>query len=138
MKKPLALTAALLAAGAWASDPVVPVQADVVHASLAPGQVEPDLVAMQKKLAEQRRYQAMRKVLSKRIELVQGKAEALELPNSSTAELTLQGVKDNVATVKLKVPPTETVYSLARGRSIFVQGGAHDGGDLWLVVSQPK
>lgn len=138
MTRALACAMAVMSMTALAADPQVPVQADVVHALEAAGPVDPDLVSMQQKLAEGKKYGTLKKLESKRLELVLGKAQTLALPNQKTAEVTLQDVKDNVATVKLKVPPTEAVYSLAKGKTLYFQGGAHAGGDLWLLVSQPK
>lgn len=138
MTKTLACAVVMLSMTVLAADPQVPVQADVVQALEAAGPVDPDLVSMQQKLAEKKKYGTLKKLESKRLELVLGKAQTLALPNQKTAEVTLQDVKDNVATVKLKVPPTEAVYSLAKGKTLYFQGGAHGGGDLWLLVSQPK
>lgn len=138
MTRALACAVAMMSMTVLAADPQVPVQADVVQALEAAGPVDPDLVSMQQKLAEKKKYGTLKKLESKRLELVLGKAQTLALPNQKTAEVTLQDVKDNVATVKLKVPPTEAVYSLAKGKTLYFQGGAHGGGDLWLLVSQPK
>ena len=60
------------------------------------------------------------------------------MPNQKSAELTLQGVTENVATLKVKLAPTEATYTLAKDKSLYVQGGTHEGGDVWLVLSQPK
>ncbi len=138
MTKTLACAVGLFAVTALAAEPQVLVQADVVLALEAAGPVAPDLVSMQQRLAEKKKYGTLKKLESKRLELVRGQAQSLALPNQKTAEVTLQDVKDNVATVKLKVPPTEAVYSLAKGKTLYFQGGAHEGGDLWLLVSQPK
>jgi hypothetical protein len=52
--------------------------------------------------------------------------------------LSLEALKDGVATLRVKLPPTDTTYSLAKDKSFYLQGGAHEGGELWLVLSQPK
>ena len=121
--------AMLIAAPVLAADPVVPVQADVVYASTTAGQVDPALTRMRDAMASKVKYQTMKK-----LELL-----AVALPNQKTAEVVLQSVSnDNVATLKVKLPPTEATYSLAREKALYLQGGPHDGGDLWLVLSQPK
>lgn len=93
---------------------------------------------MREAMAPKVKYQTMKRLDSKKLDLVQNKAQAIALPNQKQAELTLQGLKENVATVKVKLTPAEAVYTLGREKSFSIQGGAHEGGDLWLVVSQPK
>jgi len=127
----------LLAASAWANEPKVPVKADVVYAATAPGKVDPELQAMQVKLAERVKYGTMKTLATRRLELTRTPSP-LELPNKKTAELAVESLKDDVATVRVKLPPAEATYTLARGKSLYLQGGAHDGGDLWLVLSMPK
>jgi hypothetical protein len=130
--------AALCSLTALAAEPSVTVQADVIYASTAAGTVDPTLVKMRDAMAPKVKYQTMKRVDSKKLELVQNKAQSIALPNQKQAELTLQGLKDNVATLKVKTPSVEAVYSLAREKSLSAPAGSSDGGDLWLVVSQPK
>ncbi|PZR05974.1 MAG: hypothetical protein DI536_31430 [Archangium gephyra] len=127
-----------LGAVALAADPEVPVQADVVFASTAAGTVEPTLIRMRDAMASKVKYQTLRKVESKTLTLVKDRPQNIALPNKKSAEVVLQKVEANVATVKVKVPPTEAVYQLAREKVLYVQGGEHDGGQLWLLLSQPK
>jgi hypothetical protein len=129
---------ALLSLTTLAAEPSVPVQAEVVFASTAAGTVDPSLSKMRDAMAPKVKYLTMKKLETRKLELQQNKPQMLALPNQKQAELTLQGVKENVATVKLKTPSVETIYSLARDKSLYVPAGAHEGGDLWLVVSQPK
>ena len=123
---------------ALAAEPSVTVQADILYASTAPGTVEPAYVQLRDSLAPKVKYLTLKKLDSKRLALVQNSLQTITLPNQKTAELTLQGLKDNVATVKLKTPSVETVYSLAKEKTLSAPAGQSDGGDLWLVVSQPK
>lgn len=138
MSRLLAGVALLLSLEALAAEPTVPVQADVVFASTAPGAVEPSLTRMRDQMAPTKKYLTMRRLDSKRLELLQAKMQALTLPGGKQAELTLQSLKDNVATVKVKTPSVEAVHTVAREKSLYVPAGTHDGGDVWLVVSQPK
>lgn len=137
MTRSLALLA-MLAVPAFAGEPTVPVQAEVVFASTTPGTVDPGLEKMRDALAAKVKYLTMTKLDARKLELIQSKPQVVSLPNQKTAELTLQKVQDNVATLKVKLPPTEAVYSLGREKSLFFQGGAHRDGELWIVVSQPK
>jgi hypothetical protein len=120
-----------------ADEPKVPVQADVVFASKAPGEIQPALKAMQATLAGRVRYGTLKTLSTQRLELTR-QASQVELPNQKVAQLVLESLKDDVAVVKVTLPPTETTYRLGRGKSLYLQGGAHDGGDLWLVLSMPK
>lgn len=123
---------------ALAAEPSVTVQADVVYASTAAGTVEPSLTKLRDQMASKVKYQTMKKLDAKKLELVQDKMQSVALPNQGKAELTLQQMKENVATVKVKTPSVETVYTLAKDKTLSAPAGQHDGGDLWLVVSQPK
>ena len=138
MTKLLTGAAVLVSFTAFAAEPSVPVQADVVFASTAAGTVEPALTKMRDQMAPTKKYLTMKKLDSKKLELGQNKMQALTLPGQKQAELTLQALKENVATVKVRTPSVETVYSLGRDKSLYVPAGTNDGGDLWLVVSQPK
>ena len=66
------------------------------------------------------------------------KPSALKLPNGVEATLAVEGLKDDVATLRVKVPPADATYKLGKKGSLYVQAGAHDGGDLWLVLSPAK
>lgn len=138
MTRALVTAVMTLGAVALAADPEVPVQADVVFASTAAGTVEPTLIRMRDAMASKVKYQTLRKVESKTLTLVKDRPQNIALPNKKSAEVVLQKVEANVATVKVKVPPTEAVYQLAREKVLYVQGGEHDGGQLWLLLSQPK
>jgi len=129
---------AFMVAPVLAAEPTVPVQAEVVFASTAAGQVEPALTKMRDAMASKVKYQTMKRLDGKKLELVKDKPQTITLPNKKSAELTLQGVTENVATLKVKLAPTEATYTLAKDKSLFVQGGTHEGGDVWLVLSQPK
>ncbi|MGV3620777.1 MAG: hypothetical protein ACO1OB_08165 [Archangium sp.] len=138
MTRALVTAVLTMGAAALAADPEVPVQADVVFASTAAGTVEPTLTRMRDAMASKVKYQTLRKVDSRTLTLVKDKPQNIALPNKKLAELVLQKVEANVATVKVKVPPTEAVYQLAREKVLYVQGGEHDGGQVWLLLSQPK
>lgn len=138
MTRWLAGAAMLFSFVVLAAEPSVPVQADVVFASTAEGTVDADLTKMRDALGAKVKYRTLKKLDSKKLELLQNKAQSMALPNQKQAELVLQAIKENVATVKVRLAPTEAVYSLGRDKSLYLQGGAHDGGDLWLVLSQPK
>jgi hypothetical protein len=133
----LVLGLSLGAVSAQAGDVKVPAQAEVVFASTRPGTVDPALAPMQAKLGARVKYLTLRSVSTTRLELSAARS-TLSLPNRKTAELTLVHVKDNVAQVKVKLPPLDATYSLGKEKSLYVQAGPHEGGELWLVVSQPR
>lgn len=132
------LTLALCSLGALAAEPSVRVQVEIVLASTTAGTIDPTLAKMREAMDSKVKYLAMKKLDSKKVDLPRNQPQVVALPNQKKAELTLQELKENVATLKLKLPPTEATYSLGRDKSLYLQAGAHEGGDLWLVVSQPK
>lgn len=115
----------------------VAVQADVVFASTAPGKVDPTLTKMQETLGQKVKYLTLEKRSSQKLN-VTNRGITVGLPNQKVAEITLEALKDGVATLRVKLAPTDATYTLAKDKSFYLQGGAHDGGDLWLVLSQPK
>ncbi len=130
---------AAVRAAALGAESKVPVQADVVFASTAKGEVDPSLVKMQETLGAKVKYLTLKKLSSKTLTLeAKAKPQALALPNKKSAELSVESLTADVATVRVKLPPTEATYTLGREKSLYLQAGAHDGGDLWLVLSQPK
>lgn len=138
MKRWVLAVSLLASALALADDPKVPVQAEVVFASTAAGTVEPSLVKMRDTLAPKVKYLTLQKLDSRKLVLTKNKPETMALPNQKTAELALEKVENDVATVKVKVPPTEATYKLAREKVLYVQGGEHKGGQVWLLLSQPQ
>ena len=138
MKRWVFAAALLSASFALADDPKVPVQAEVVFASTEAGTVDPSLVKMRDTLAPKVKYLTLKKLDSRKLVLVKNKVETIALPNAKTAELSLDKVENDVATVKVKVPPTDATYKLAREKVLYVQGGEHNGGQVWLLLSQPQ
>ncbi len=125
-----------LASMAWADGPVK-VQADVVFASTAPGKVDPALLKMQDTLGAKVKYLTLEKRSSQAL-TVDSKGVEVALPNGKAAQVSLEGLKAGVATLRVKLPPTDTTYSLAKDKSFYLQAGAVEGGELWLVLSPPK
>lgn len=129
--------ALLLSFAALAAAPAVTVQLDVVHASNQGTEVQPpSLMAMKKSFAQSGiDYKSYRQLSSQKVKLTPNTATQVSLPNGKVATLTLVDVKDNVAQVKVGVPPLETTYSLGRQGRVFIQAGPHNGGTLVLVLS---
>jgi hypothetical protein len=126
-----------LSAFAWAQPASVKVQADIVVATVQAGEVDKSLERMRAGLADKVKYGSLKKVSSKTLDL-SSVPTAIELPNKKTAQISLLGVKENVATVKVALPPTEATYTLAKDKSLYVQAGVLADADVWLVLSQPK
>jgi hypothetical protein len=123
----LAVALVFVAAPVLAADPKVAVQVDVVMAQLDGNTLDPpSLKAMQDALAKKVRYGTLKRLSSERYELTV-KPTALKLPNEK-----------DVATLKVRVPPADATYKLGRQGSLYVQGGAHQSGELWLVLSPAK
>jgi hypothetical protein len=133
----LALALCLLGRVAVAAEPTVKVQVDVVLASTAKGEVDPSLSAMQQTLSSRVKYLSLKKLSSLPLTLTT-KPQPVELPGKRVAEVSLTLLKQDVATVRVKIAPSDTTYTLGHEKSLYVQAGEHSGADLWLVVSQPK
>lgn len=127
----------VIVASAAVAEDKVPVQADVIFASTEPGGVDPALAPMQATLGARVKYLTLKSLSSRRVELGAGVAR-VELPNHKVAELHLVALKQNIAQVKVRVSPVDTTYSLGKEKSLYIQAGHHHGGELWLVLSQPK
>jgi hypothetical protein len=135
LRRSVVLAVALLASAAFADG--VAVQADVVFASTTAGKVDPSLTKMQETLGAKVKYLTLEKRSSQKV-TVDAKGISVPLPNGKAAQVTLEGLKEGVATLRVKLAPTDATYSLAKEKSFYLQGGPHEGGDLWLVLSQPK
>jgi hypothetical protein len=132
-----ALAVGLAALPALAKGPQVHVQAVVVFASTTPGEVDATLVPVLGALEKRVRYHTLKKVDSRHLELDEHPVR-LALPNGRVAEITLVSVKDNVAQVHVKVPPLDAIYMLARARSLYIQSGPNEDGELWLIHTDPQ
>ncbi len=133
----IALLALLVSSAAIADDAKVSVKAEVVHAQVSVGVIEPGLESMQKALSQGKKYGTMKKVSTQKVTL-EAKAVVLPLPNGKNAEMSLLTLEQGVATIKVKFPQGESTSKLGRDGSLFQQAGEWHGGDLWLVLSQPK
>ncbi len=136
----LAALGLVLATAAFAEEAKVTVKADVVHAQLKAGLVEAGLTEMQTALAQGKqgkRYGALKRLSTQKLTL-QLKALTLPLPNGKSADLSLLSLEQDVSTVKVKLAPGESTLKLGREGSLYQHAGEWQGGDLWLVLSQPK
>ena len=128
----------LTALPALAAEPKVVVQVEVVHALLTGNTIDPPtLKAMQDALGKKVKYGSLKRLSLEKLNL-ESKPSPLKLPNGVEASLAVEGIKDDVATLRVKVPPADATYSLGKKGSLYVQAGAHAGGDLWLVLSPAK
>ncbi len=133
----LAALALVVSTVAFAQEAKVAVKAEVVHAQLKAGAVDPGLEPMQTALASGKKYGMLKRISTQKITLDK-KPVSVALPNGKSAEMSLVTLEQGVATIKLKVPQGETISKLGRDGSLYQQAGDWQGGDLWLVLSQPK
>jgi hypothetical protein len=127
----------LAAAPVWADEPKVKVQAEVVQAQEKAGAIDPGLQAMQAALEQKTKYGTLKRLSVQKLELT-SKPNRVALPNGKTAELSLVTLDQGVATVKVKLPPSESTLKLGREGSLYQHAGKWQSGDVWLVLSQPK
>lgn len=130
------LLSASCASVAFAQEgPKVEVQAQVVHALESGNQLEPpSLKVMQEALASKRKYGTLKQLQLVKLKLSKAPV-SVALPNQKTALLSLESLKDDVATVRVKLAPVDATYKLGRERNLYLQAGPHQGGDLWLVLA---
>lgn len=124
-----------LCSTALAQEPRVEVMAEVVAAGTQGNVIDPPtLKAMQDKLAPKKRYSTLRRLSLEKV-LVGKAVSSVKLPNAKVATLKLVELKEGVAKLEVSVPPLSTVYTLGRQGSLYQAAGAHEGSDLWLVLS---
>ena len=119
------------------ADPNVSIRTDIVQASTTRGTIDRSLVKMKEALASRVNYQTLQIVKTATVAL-SNQSTSVSLPNNKVAELVLISMKDNVATVKVKEPPAEPIYTLGRDKALYIQAGEFEGRELWLVLSQPS
>ena len=133
---PVAL--ALLAVPVLADDAKVAVQVEVVLASLKGNTIDPPtLKAMQDAMAKKVKYGSLKRQSMEKLEL-ETKPHALKLPNGVDAALSVEALKNDVATLRVKVPPADATYNLGKKGTLYVQAGKQGEDDLWLVLSPAK
>ena len=134
----LAFAAALALPGAArAEGPKVEVMADVVLASNNGDKVDPPSLEETKKTFAARniKFSSWQSLSQRRLALEPNKTAEVPLPNAKKAQVTLQAVKEGVAHIRVAVPPSSTELQLGREGKLYVDGGQHQGGQLWLVIS---
>jgi hypothetical protein len=135
----LAVLALVVSSVALAEDAKVTVQAEVIHAQVKAGTIEPSLQQMQAALAKGKKYGALKRISTQKLTLQTQPPTVVPLPNGKSAEMSLVTLQQGVATIKLKViSQGEATLKLGRDGSLYQQAGEWEGGDLWLVLSQPK
>jgi hypothetical protein len=128
----------LLASAAFAADPKIDVQTEVVLAQEKGASLDPpELSKMQAALKPKKHYGTMKRLSSSKLTLT-SKPTPVSLPSGGSGELSLLGVKDDVATVRLKVGAIDSTLKLGAQGSLYQHAGAYQGGDLWVVLSRPK
>lgn len=133
----VAALALVLSSAALADDAKVTVQAEVVHAQEKAGTVDPGLADMQAALSQRKKFGTLKRVSTQKVTLTT-QTSAVPLPNGKSVDLSLMTLEQGVAIIKVKVPKGETTLKLGREGSLFQQAGEWQGGDLWLVLSQPR
>jgi hypothetical protein len=131
-----ALLAAALAAPPAVAQTTVALVVEVVRASNDGSGVDAGLEGMRDQFAKSGiTYKSYRRLSHEHLSLTAGKPAVQKLPNGKTASLTLLGVKAGAAQVSVSVPPVQTVTTLGREGSVYLQAGPHTGGVLILVLT---
>jgi hypothetical protein len=133
------LATLLFASYAYAAEPTkIDVQAEVVLAQEKGATLDPpEMAKVQQALKQNKHYGSLKRLSSSRL-TVTTKPTPVPLPNGTNGELSLISVKDDIATVRLKVGKLDSTLNLGAQGSLYQHGGAYQGGDLWVVLSRPK
>lgn len=134
----LACAAALALPGAARAEGTkVEVMADVVLASNNGNKVDPPALEETKKFfaAKNVKFSNWQGLSQRRLALEAKKTAEVPLPNGKKAQFTLDSVTDDVATLKVTVAPTTLTMQLGREGKLYVDGGEHQGGQLFVVIS---
>ena len=128
----------LFASGvAWAAEPKVRINAEVILASNNGNTVDPPALAGMKNQFSQKgfAFTSYRRLSSEKLSLKREPVE-LKLPNQRTATLRLDAMKGDVATVRVDISDlSSTTLTMGREGSVFQHAGEHDGGQLILKLS---
>lgn len=128
--------AAVLLALPVAAESHVALSADVVQASNEATGVDAGLEKMREQFAKSGIvYKSYRRLSHEALQLAQGKAVEVRLPNTKTATLTLLSLKGSQSEVSVSLPPVQTTYILGREGSVYLQAGPHATGVLILVLT---
>jgi len=101
------------------------------------GALEEELRPMQKALGLRRHYGCLQRYSKKRAR-VDAQGETLELPGGAQAQVRLQELKGDIATLVVSLPHTETVYQLGRSGTLYLQAGKYEDKEVWVVISPKK
>jgi|GEM_PF-1331369 len=96
-----------------------------------------DLVPMHRALKLRRHYAWLQR-FSKKHASIDAKGEVVELPGGGKARIRLAELKNDVATLEVSLPNTETVYQLGRRGTLYLQAGKHEDKEVWLVIFPKK
>ena len=115
----------------------VEVMADVVLASNDGDKVDPPSLEETKKTFAARniKFSSWKSLSQRRLSLEPNKTLEVPLPNAKKARITLEAVKDDIAHIRVAVPPSSTTLQLGREGNLYVDGGQHQGGALFLMLS---
>ena len=115
----------------------VEVMADVVLSSNKGDKVDPPSLEEMKKTfaAKNIRFSSWQALSQRKLTLEVKKVVEVPLPTGKKARISLEDIKEGVAHLRVAVPPASTELQLGREGKLYVDGGQHEGGQLWLVIS---
>ena len=116
----------------------VNIDVQVVHASNGPAHVDPGLEKMRDAFAASGlHFSSYKRISQQTVALVVGTPAQVSLPHK-TATLSLVPGEHRRPEVAVSVPPLKTTVSLGTEASAFLQAGAHENGQLVLVLTAMK
>ena len=120
-----------------AEDPKVDLRAEVILASNQGNAIEPaSLSSVKDEFASAGIvFTSYKQLSSEKLSIDKQHPAEVKLPNGKTASLKLEDLKEGKATVKVRGLGAEVVIQLGREGSVFQRVGAHQGGQLILMLT---
>jgi hypothetical protein len=131
---------ALVPVAAHAQADSVKVQVEVVLASNKGTAVEPAELSKMKDTFQKQNFSftSFKRLSLEVLQVGLSKPTEVRLPNGVNASVTLLGMKDGVATLRVDIPRQSSLdVELGRQGAVYQKAGKHVGGELILVLSPP-
>ncbi|MBX5481263.1 MAG: hypothetical protein IRZ16_05350 [Myxococcaceae bacterium] len=132
-------------ATAFAEEPTVEVNAEVVLASNEGNTIDPPQLAKLKRELEEAgaRFTSLKRLSEEQVAVKKSHPASVKLPDGRSAALSLKEIKDGVATIDVQVPrksgpPLTATYTASKHGSLTLPAGPFGKGTLVIKLSPPE
>lgn len=144
LRRTLAALLLLTGATAFADEPKVEVNSEVVLASNEGNTIDPPQLAQLKGELDKAgaKFTSLKRISHEKVTVQKGKPAAVKLPDGRAAQLSLREIKDGVATIDVSVPqpsgaPLTATYTPSKKGSLTLPAGQFGNGTLVIRLSPP-